>query len=51
MGWELSYAMVLAEDAMSGQSAENHRFAVEQIFPRLGRVRSTEQILAALGEG
>jgi nicotinamidase-related amidase len=48
MGWELGYAMVLAEDAMSGQSAENHRFAVEQIFPRLGRVRSTEQILAAL---
>jgi len=47
-GWELGYAMVLAEDAMSGQSAENHRFAVEQIFPRLGRVRSTQQILAAL---
>jgi isochorismate hydrolase len=33
---------------MSGQSAENHRFAIEQIFPRLGRVRKTAEILAAL---
>lgn len=46
--WEHNYALVLAEDVMSGQSAENHRFAVEQIFPRLGRVRKTAEILAAL---
>ncbi|MGC1547091.1 MAG: hydrolase [Rhodanobacter sp.] len=46
--WELGYALILAEDAMSGASAENHRFAVENIFPRLGRVRSTEAILTAL---
>jgi nicotinamidase-related amidase len=47
-GWELGYALILAEDAMSAASAENHRFAVEKIFPRLGRVRSTEEILTAL---
>jgi nicotinamidase-related amidase len=46
--WEHNYALVLAEDVMSGQSAENHRFAIEQIFPRLGRVRKTAEILAAL---
>jgi len=46
--WEHGYALVLAEDAMSGQSPENHRFATEQIFPRLGLVRKTTEILAAL---
>ena len=29
--------------------AAQHRFAVEKIFPRLGRVRSTAEILDALG--
>jgi hypothetical protein len=33
---------------MSAPTAEHHRFAVETIFPRLGLVRSTEAILAAL---
>jgi nicotinamidase-related amidase len=47
--WEHGYALILAEDAMSGQSPENHRFAIEQIFPRLGLVRKTAEILAALG--
>jgi nicotinamidase-related amidase len=46
--WEHNYALVLAEDVMSGQSPENHRFATEQIFPRLGLVRKTAAILAAL---
>jgi nicotinamidase-related amidase len=46
--WELGYALVLAEDVMSGQSPENHRFSVENILPRLGRVRRTAEILAAL---
>jgi nicotinamidase-related amidase len=46
--WEHNYALVLAEDVMSGQSPENHRFAIEQIFPRLGLVRKTAEILAAL---
>ncbi|GGF38550.1 hydrolase [Aliidongia dinghuensis] len=46
--WELGYALVLAEDAMSAQSVEHHRFSVENILPRLGRVRQTAEILAAL---
>jgi len=49
--WELGYALVLAEDAMTSQFADHHRFAVENILPRLGRVRSTAAILAALGGG
>src|SRR5580658_1724302 len=43
--WEHGYAVVFAEDAMSAANAEQHGFAVETIFPRLGRVRSTAQIL------
>jgi len=46
--WEQSYALVLVEDAMSSHSAEAHRFAIEQIFPRLGRVRATADILQML---
>ncbi len=47
--WEHGYGIVFAEDAMSAANGEQHRFAVETIFPRLGRVRSTEEILGALG--
>ncbi|HET6555188.1 MAG TPA: hydrolase [Dyella sp.] len=46
--FELGFHQVLVEDAMSSSNAEHHRFAVETIFPRLGRVRSTEQVLAML---
>jgi nicotinamidase-related amidase len=47
--YEHGYAQVLAEDAMASNSAEMHAFAVKNIFPRLGYVRSTDEILAALG--
>ena len=42
------YALVFAEDAMSSVSADAHRFATQTIFPRIGRVRDTDQIIAAL---
>jgi nicotinamidase-related amidase len=43
------YELVFAEDAMSSMSAEAHEFAVSNIFPRMGRIRSTDQVLAAIG--
>lgn len=46
--YELGYSQVLVEDAMSSNAAQAHAFAVENIFPRLGRIRSTEDVLAAL---
>ena len=46
--WELGYQLILVEDAMSAQRAELHQHAVDHIFPRLGRVRSTTKVLAAL---
>jgi nicotinamidase-related amidase len=47
-GWELGYALILAEDAMSAPTAEQHRFSVDNILPRVGRVRPTAEILTAL---
>jgi nicotinamidase-related amidase len=46
--YELGYQQIFASDAMAGTSAESHANAIERIFPRLGRVRRTEEILAAL---
>lgn len=45
---ELGYAVVLAEDAATSISADAHAFAVETIFPLLGRVRGSAAIKAAL---
>ena len=47
-GTGLGFAFVLVEDACSSQNAEHHRFAFENIFPRLSRVRSTDEVLASL---
>jgi nicotinamidase-related amidase len=46
---EHGYNVVFAEDATSAMSADDHRFAFTRIFPRLGRVASSQQILEALG--
>ncbi|KAF0811707.1 Isochorismatase family protein YecD [Andreprevotia sp. IGB-42] len=50
-GWELGYALVFAEDAISAQHEVQHRFSFEHILPRLGRVHDTATILAALTAG
>jgi len=46
--YERGYALVFVEDAMAGLSDSAHGFAISNIFPRLGRVRSTEEVLKAL---
>ncbi|MCL9940379.1 hydrolase [Klebsiella aerogenes] len=46
--WELGFSLVIAEDACSAASAEQHQGSMTHIFPRIARVRSTEDILAAL---
>ena len=49
--YERGYELVFAEDAMTGRNAESHANAIRHIFPRIGRVRRTEEIVAALGAG
>ena len=46
--WELGYDIVFAEDATSGPDAGMHANSFEKVFPRLGRVRKTADVLAAL---
>jgi nicotinamidase-related amidase len=46
--YERGYEQVFAADAMTGRNAESHANAVERIFPRMGRVRCTEEIITAL---
>lgn len=46
--FDRGYAVVFAEDAMTTLSPEAHQFATQVIFPRMGRVRTTAQILDAL---
>jgi len=48
-GYERGYQLVLVEDAMSARSASDHAFAFDRIFPRIGRVCRTADVIAALG--
>jgi isochorismate hydrolase len=38
----------MCELPVAAMAAEAHQFAVANIFPRLGRVRSTDDVLKAL---
>ena len=49
--YERGFALVFVEDAMAGLSAEAHAFAIGTIFPRIGRVRHTQDVLDVLREG
>ena len=49
--WQHNYAVVIAEDATTGVDAAMHEFAVTRIFPRIARVRPSDEILAALRAG
>jgi nicotinamidase-related amidase len=47
--YEYGYQQIFVEDAMtSGRSRDEHDNTVKNIFPRMGRVRKTEDILAEL---
>ena len=46
--WELGFNLVIAEDACSAFNNDQHQSSLSYIFPRIARVRSTEEILAAL---
>jgi nicotinamidase-related amidase len=45
--FERNYQLIFVENAMAGFRAEDHAFAITRIFPRLGRVCSTEDVLNA----
>jgi len=46
--YERGFEQVFAMDAMTGRSAESHANSIANIFPRIGRMRSTAEIVSAL---
>jgi len=50
-GTGFGFAFVVVEDACSSQDADLHRFAFEKTFPRLARVRKTDEVISALASG
>jgi nicotinamidase-related amidase len=49
--YEYGYNQIFAEDAMAAMTKEEHENSVQRIFPRIGLVRKTEEIIAALSGG
>ena len=47
--YQHGYNQVFATDAMAAMTEEEHNAALKFIFPRIGRLRTTEQVLAMLG--
>ena len=46
--YERGYQQVFIEDAMAAREADEHRHTARTLFPRIGRVRSTQDVIAAL---
>lgn len=46
--YDQGFELVFAEDAMSSISTEFHQFSVQNVFPMMGRVRSSGEIAEAL---
>ena len=46
--FERGYEQVFVEDAMTARSPDDHAHALRTVFARIGRVRSTAEVLAAL---
>ncbi len=49
--YERGYALVFVEDAMSARGAADHEFALTRIFPRIGRVSTSSEVLGAFRSG
>jgi nicotinamidase-related amidase len=47
--YQHGYNIVFAEDAMGAMSKEEHESSTRFIFPRIGLIRSTEQVVSMVG--
>jgi nicotinamidase-related amidase len=46
--YERGYQLIFVEDAMGSMKIDLHQFAITHIFPRIGLIRRTEDILKAM---
>ncbi|MCA1295180.1 hydrolase [Paenibacillus sp. alder61] len=42
------YQQIFAEDAMTASTREEHDYVCKHIFPRIGKIRTTDEIVSAL---
>lgn len=45
---ERNYAQVIVSDAMAGFTRAEHDNALAEVLPRIGRIRTTDQVIAAI---
>lgn len=48
--YDRGYNQIFVEDAMTAWSQEAQTFETETIFPKMGQVRSTQQVIDALNQ-
>ena len=46
--YEFGFNQIFVSDAMAARSKEEHEYPVKYIFPRLGLIRTTDEVLQAL---
>jgi nicotinamidase-related amidase len=46
--YEFGFNQIFVEDAMAARSKDEHNCPVKYVFPRLGLIRSTDQVIKAL---
>ena len=46
--FEYGYQQIFVEDACSARAKAEHEHTMKSVFPRLGRIRTTAEVLAAL---
>src|ERR1017187_8052161 len=46
--YERGYQLIFAEDAMASMTKSDHEFAIIRIFPRIGKVRKTQEVISAI---
>ncbi len=46
--YEFGFNQIFVEDAMAARSKEEHEYPLKYIFPRLGLIRNTEEVIHAL---
>ncbi len=48
--YEFGYNQIFVHDAMAARSKEEHAFPIKYIFPRLGLIRNTDEVLQSLNQ-
>lgn len=48
---DMGYSFIIVRDACLGSSVESHNVLMDKVFPRMARIRSTDQVLEMMQSG